>query len=216
MMHERLWRVCLIDSGGPDPGGGRFDADGSGPDPIGPDLSGHGSRIAALLACRAPPHDLFVGQVFDRVGRTTAVAVAAALHWALDREADLVHLSLGLTSDRPVLSAAVRRAVDVGCILVCSTPARGAAVYPAAYAGVIMATGDARCAPGEWSTLGSVRFGACARFDDARSGLGQGASIGAAHLTAAILACARPGASVLTVIDALRRGARYDRPERRQ
>ena len=104
-------------------------------------------------------------------GRASAAAVAAAVDWAVEHGASLVHLSLGLTADRAVLRAAVERAIRAGCVIVAASPARGPRVYPGAYPQVIRGTGDARCAPGELSCLQPGLFGACPRL--ACSGRGR-------------------------------------------
>jgi hypothetical protein len=222
------WRVGLIDSCGTWPGASRaaaFVAPGNHVEcrePV-PDPSGHGSRIAGLLM-RDRPIELLLGQVFTTGAATTGASVAAAVDWAVVGGANLIHLSLGLAADRPVLAAAVARATAVGCIVVASAPARGAPVFPAAYPGVVRATGDARCAPGEISCLSEGLFGACPRLDASaaqiragaaggRASLGGGASIGAAWVTWAILGGAPATAS--GVIAGLTAAARYRGPESR-
>jgi len=172
------------------------------------DPTGHGSRIAELLL-RGRSVELLLGQVFTTAGPTSGAAVAAAIDWAVERRAGLIHLSLGLAGDRAVLCTAVQRAIDAGCILVAAMPARGAPVYPAAYPGVIRATGDARCAPHELSALGRWFFGGCPRLEGARGG----ASIGAAWVAHAILQ--QPPLAAPAVVDALTARAKYLGPERR-
>lgn len=227
------WRVGLIDSCGSWPGavdaasfvsaGERVARRAAAPDP-----SGHGSRIAQLWAAGDAAFELLLGQVFLSREPSSGAAVAAAVDWAVASGAHLIHMSLGLDADRAVLAAAVARAVESGCIVVASMPARGAVVYPAAYPGVIRATGDARCAPGELSCLGPGFFGGCARF--AASGPGNfaaemggragsrasgGASVGAAWVTRNILS--RPGpATASAVVAALTASARYIGRERRE
>lgn len=237
------WRVALIDSCGIRPGASAAAAFVSGNARVAcrppvADPTGHGSRIAQLLAGGRPAFELLLGQVFLDSSPATSAAVAAALDWAVVREAHLIHLSLGLAADRTILRAAVERALHAGCILVASVPARGAAVYPASYPGVIQGTGDARCAPGELSALAERRFGGCPLFEagrgprsaesaapqagaaDGRGGAvgrgaaAAGASIGAAWVTRAILD--EPAtASTAEVVGALRAHARYLGPERR-
>jgi hypothetical protein len=163
------WRVGLIDSCGSWPGaidaaafvvdGERVERRATAADP-----SGHGTRIAQLFAAGDAAFELLLGQVFLDAGPASGAAVAAAVDWAIAGRADLIHMSLGLAADRAVLAASVARAVESGCIIVASTPARGTEVYPAAYPQVIRATGDARCAPGELSCLAPGFFGACPRF----------------------------------------------------
>ena len=208
------WRVALIDSCGDWPGAvgaAAFETSGEAvlERSVVVDPTGHGSRIASVLTGGPQALELLLGQVFTTKGPTTGAAVARAIDWAVDERARLVHLSLGLNADRAPLARAVDRAVGRGCVVVASVPARGSPVYPGCYPGVIRATGDARCAPGEWSALGEGVFGACPRVPDAhRRQEAGGASVGAAWLSRAILGF--PGRlSVERVIQALTAGATY-------
>lgn len=210
------WRVGLIDSGAAAAGvvrAARFAADGARADGAGPDPTGHGTRVAALLRGAAPDIELVLAQVFAAGGPTSAAAVAAAIDWCVAEGAQLVHLSLGLAADRAPLAEAVARAVGAGRLVVAATPARGPAVYPAAYPGVIRATGDARCAPDEISRLAAATFGGCVRT---ATGAGQGASVGAAAVSRALLAAIAPGSPYALALQALGARARYDGPERRR
>jgi hypothetical protein len=216
------WRVGLIDSCGRWPGarqaaafvsaGGQVECR----DPV-LDPSGHGSRVAGVVA-QDRAIELLLGQVFTTGAPTSGAAVAAAIDWAVAGSADVIHLSLGLAADRDVLAASVARAISTGCIIVAATPARGALPYPAAYPGVIRATGDARCAPGEISCLGPALFGACPRtgdpFIDYPALAGGGASIGAAWITRCIVG-APERMPVSVVIATLTAAASYIGPEHR-
>lgn len=177
-----------------------------------PDPSGHGSRIVQLWVAGDAAFELLLGQVFLAGGPTSPAAVAAAIDWAVAGGADLLHLSLGLSADRAGLAAAVQRAVASGCIIVASMPARGAVVYPAGYAGVIRATGDARCAPGELSLLGPWFFGGCPHMSGAATA--AGASVGAAWVARLILNGPKQ-ANAGAVVAALEARARYVGAERR-
>jgi subtilisin family serine protease len=229
------WRVALIDSCGSWPGAIEAAAFASEAAAVAgeatrvdrratlADPSGHGSRIAQLLTAGNTAIELLLGQVFLSAGPTSGAVVAAAIDWALARGANLIHMSLGLEADRAVLAAAVQRAIESGCIIVASMPARGALVYPAGYPGVIRATGDARCAPGELSCLTPWFFGGCPRFvasgsvnSPANSGAGTsaGASVGAAWVTRYILnGPVQPTAGALVAV--LTAGACYLGAERR-
>jgi hypothetical protein len=159
--------------------------------------------------------ELLLGQVFTTAGPTSGAAVAAAIDWAIARRADLIHLSLGLAGDRAVLAAAVGRAIDADCIIVAAAPARGALVYPAAYAGVIRATGDARCAPEELSCLAPGLFGAFPRVESVgQTSAAGGASAGAAWVTHAVIAGPARVAS-RDVVAALTARAKFVGPERK-
>jgi hypothetical protein len=123
-----------------------------------------------------------------------------------------------LGADRTVLRDAVSRAVEKGLLLVAALPARGQPVFPAAYPGVIAATGDARCAPGELSHLDLLLFGGCARLgvEDQSSRTG-GASIGAAWVSRRLMELTDPRRIVIqdavTALDAV---SGYRGRERRQ
>jgi hypothetical protein len=203
------WRVGLIDSCGIWPGAiaaAAFATAGRCVEQraVAADSSGHGSRVARLLLGGDVPLELLLAQVFVNSKPTTGAAVAAAIDWVRGRRANLIHLSLGLAADRSVLATAVASAIDAGCIVVASTPARGAPTYPAAYPGVIRATGDARCAPSELSWLGPSFFGGCPRIAECEQIEPRGgASIGAAWVSRAILS------------GTLAAGARHIGPERK-
>jgi hypothetical protein len=211
------WRVGLIDSGADfavPVAAARFAHDGRR-GPAGQDPTGHGSRIARLIAAGRPDVELVLAQVFGSGRPTSAAAVAAAVEWCLAERANLLHLSLGLAADRAALAAAIARAVGAGCLVVAATPARGAPVYPAAYAGVIRATGDARCGPDEISRLATATFGGCVRPGPDVAPGGRGASVGAAAVSRALLAWVAPGSNCAAAVQALAARARYDGPERR-
>ena len=225
-MRER-WRVAVLDSGLR--GGGRI------PEPLAscrfvddgrevlrsavvPDPRGHGTAVAEVIrgtGVTAHGCDLLIGQVLDHRGLTTAAALAAAIDWSVREGANLIHMSLGLREDRQILADAVAAALEAGCIIVASTPARGEGTYPACYEGVIRATGDARCQWNEISDLRSTQadFGGCPRYasdsaspDPVRLG---GASLGAAHVTRFLGAHIAPGLEAVAVRTQLRAASRY-------
>jgi hypothetical protein len=186
--------------------------------PVIPDPLGHGTAVAQVICGSVPTTrncDLFVGQVLDHRGVTTAAALAAAINWSVREGANLIHMSLGLREDRQILAEAVSAAIAAGCIIVASTPARGEGTYPARYDGVIRATGDARCQWDEISDLHSAQadFGGCPRYASAPASSDQarlgGASLGAAHVTRFLVANIAPRLEAIAVRTQLRAGARY-------
>jgi subtilisin family serine protease len=225
-MPEPVWRVAVIDSGvGPSDwppvrSSRRFiDKDAQIAEAeLAPDPTGHGTVVAAIIASAGVPIELCVAQVVDAEGRATPAAVAAALSWALAQRVQLIHLSLGLRHDRAVLAQAISRVFAAGAVIVASTPARGVRTYPAAYPGVIRATGDARCGREEISHLDTpwADFGACPVHGSSNGHAQRGASIGAAHLTRFILAHLPPTTEPAAAVSrSLERCARYRGPERR-
>lgn len=145
------------------------------------DALGHGSRVADILLHCTPQAELLAAQVFRERLTTTAAQVSAAIDWAVANGAQLVNLSLGLREPRTVLAEACARAQAAGVVLCAAAPARGQAVYPAAFPGVLRVSGDARCAPAELAAIGSAQadFGAHVRPLDGRLD-GAGASMACA------------------------------------
>ncbi|MBK4995431.1 peptidase S8 [Pseudomonas sp. S37] len=179
-----------------------------------PDQLGHGSAVLAALQREAGPVPVLVAQVFSAQANTSALQVAAALLWLVEAGATLVNLSLGLQQDRPVLHQTCAEALAAGVLLCASSPAQGGPVYPANYPGVIRVTGDARCAPGQWSWLGTRQadFGGYVGTGDK-----AGASLGCAALSGRIAALLRdqPELDRQQVHDWLRDHAAFTGPERR-
>ncbi len=200
---ESRWRVGIVDSGlnaqctVPVAAQRRFTDTGSGVDelePI-PDTFDHGTRVARVIHGALKPCELFMAQAIDASGVSTPAAIAAAIHWLLQQPVQLLHLSLGLRQDRAPLAQAIAAAVNGGALIVASAPARGAKPFPAAYAGVLAATGDARCVSGQISDLGAPHadFGGCVRCEFDAAADQRGASIGAAHVTRFIVSHLPPG-----------------------
>jgi hypothetical protein len=183
-----------------------------------PAAGGHGSAMAAIIAGLAGRVSLYDARVFPPRGPATPASLAAALDWLADRNVDLVNISLGLRDDRDVLRLACARALERGVLLVAAAPAQGAVVYPAAYSGVLRVTGDARCAPGEYTWLDSsqARIGACAGgLDHVPGNPGGGASCAVAHVTGELARLRAAGIAADALLDELRDKCVYFGPERR-
>ncbi|MGA4634090.1 subtilisin-like serine protease QhpE [Pseudomonas solani] len=180
-----------------------------------PDILGHGSLVLDTLGRHSGPVRLCMAQVFGERGQTSPLQIAAALHWLTEQDVALITMSLGLRNDRSVLREACVLAQSANVLLCASSPAQGEPVYPAGYPGVIRITGDARCAPGQWSWLNSPQadFGAPVSAANGAAG----ASMACAALSGIIAAHLRehPGASREAVLNWLQEGAAFTGPERR-
>ncbi|MDO5620014.1 MAG: S8 family serine peptidase [Paracoccus sp. (in: a-proteobacteria)] len=215
-------RVGVVDSGGPEQaiGEGRaFLADGS-TSPQTPDALGHGTAVAGIISRACPAAHIIHAQVFHDRPLTSAVRVAAALRWlaGLPDPPRLICLSLGLREDRAALRTAVQSILRPGLLLVAAHPAQGAPCFPAAYPGVIAATGDARCGWDQISALGPALFGAWCDSPEHRPGGIGGASLGAARLAghlAAMLAAGEMVDDVAAATGLLTRRASFHGAERR-
>lgn len=180
-----------------------------------PDALGHGQRVLDTLGRHSGPVRLCMAQVFGERWQTSPLQIAAALHWLTEQGVGLITMSLGLRNDRPVLREACVLAQSAGVLLCASSPAQGEPVYPASYPGVIRITGDARCAPGQWSWLNSAQadFGAHVSAANGAAGASMAcaalAGIIAAHLQE------RPGIGRDALLRWLHEGAAFTGPERR-
>ena len=199
----------------------RFVLDGDGAVTMRPhrgDASGHGTALARIIAATAPRACILSAEVFDAQVPAAPTVVAAGLAWLVERGAVIVNMSFGLLADRKVLRAACSEALQAGVVLVAAAPASGATVYPAAYAGVVRVTGDARCAAGELSLLddGRVDFGACpGPMGHIPHQTGAGSSLAAAHVTGQLADYLDGGGDTRSATSWLRGRCKYVGRERR-
>lgn len=144
-------RVVVIDSGvhaaHPHVGGvaGGMAIDGSGrvhEDIV--DRLGHGTAVTAAIREKAPGAEIFVVKVFDRALAATAQALVDAIDWAIDREAQLVNLSLGTANQvhEAALREAVARARAAGAWIVAAGEQEGVRWLPGSLEGVVSVTLD--------------------------------------------------------------------------
>ncbi|NMM38193.1 MAG: S8 family serine peptidase [Glaciimonas sp.] len=181
------------------------------------DSLGHGTAVASLVLARAPRCSLLSAQVFYAARLTAARVIAAAVDWCVAEGARVVNLSLGLRDDRSVLRDSCLAAVSRDVLLVASHPARGAAIYPAVYPGVLAVTGDIRCSERDCSSIAqNLLFGASPMPPDGFSG--GGASYAAARMAglAAAFFEIYPTATAADFRNHLQAIARFHGRERRQ
>jgi len=122
------------------------------------DRLGHGSEIARIILDLAPAASLVSAQAFTDCRTVDAGLVAESIHWCLEQGVRIINLSLGIRADRAALRDACELARASGVLLVAAFPARGDAVYPAAYPGVLAVSGDARCDARHWSVIEAGRL----------------------------------------------------------
>lgn len=179
----------------------------------------HGSAVTASWVPHARAIELFNAAIFDDSLRTNQAQLIEALEWLAERGVALIHMSLGLRQPNDALTGLCERLSSDGILLVASAPAQGEAVYPANFSGVISASGDARCQPGELSLLSAQwcdagpQWGGCVFSTEHPL---RGASIGAGAVSGALLAELVGGLSAEQAIAALDKNARYRGREQRQ
>jgi hypothetical protein len=176
----------------------------------------HGNGAARVITMECPDIVLYVARVFGISLVCRPEQVAQAMRWLADEQVGLINMSFGLRHDRSVLRECCRQLADRGICLVAAAPAQGEGVYPSLYPGVVRATGDARCAPGEIAWLHSEQAdygGYPGRPDHSFAG----ASAGCASVTGAIarLANQYPDLDVEELLQTLAKRADYRGREQR-
>lgn len=184
----------------------------------------HGSAVCARWAELGENIELYNAVLFDDSLRCQQAHLVAALNWLLECQVATIHMSLGVRQPSAELTAVCAQLAARGTLLVASAPAQGAPVYPAQFDGVISATGDARCQPGQLSQLVPVnhrgenrgpQFGGCVYSDQHSL---RGASIGAGAVTAQLLKlqiAAEQPLNHTTALSMLAAGAHYRGREQR-
>lgn len=145
------------------------------------DDNGHGAAVLAVIAEHSPESRFIVAKVLDHRGRSSVAQLVRALYWLLEQDVRLINLSVGIAQSNPHLQEACEAAEDQGVLLFASSPAMGAAVYPASYSQVFSVTGDGRCLANQWSWLQAenAEFAAHVRGPVSHAG----ASMACAHLS---------------------------------
>lgn len=118
-------------------------------DALAQDEHGHGCGVAGIVGAARQNHtgiagllngaDLMALRVADGAGRGYASAVAAALVYAADHDADVINISLGTSADTHILRRAVAYAAHIP--IIAATSLDDTPYFPAAYPDV-MAVGS--------------------------------------------------------------------------
>jgi len=148
------------------------------------DKLGHGSVVTTIISNQLSA-EIVSARVFNDKLVCTPSQIADAIQWLISMDVNIINMSFGLRNDRSLLRDTCENALNKNIILVAAAPSQGDPVFPSSYNGVIRATGDARCNPGEISWLNSEQadFGGYS----GKPHLGPaGASIGCASVTASI------------------------------
>jgi subtilisin family serine protease len=132
------------------------------------DDNGHGTAVAGVIAARAGNGIGAAGycrnctilpvKVLDSSGHGPSTTIAAGIDWAVDHGANVLNLSLTLTSRDGAVSAAVARALAAGVIVVAAAGNTGGTgvAYPAAEPGVVSVEADDQSGVlYPWSTSGA-------------------------------------------------------------
>lgn len=114
------------------------------------DDNGHGTHVAGTIAAVnnnvgvvgvAPEATIYGVKVLDRKGGGWISDIAAGIQWSIDKNVDVINMSLGTTADLSVLRDAVEKADIAGIVVVAAAGNDGdegnEKLYPGAYESVI-------------------------------------------------------------------------------
>lgn len=103
------------------------------------EMTGHGTHVTGIIVQIAPQATIIPIKALDSDGVGQAFYLARALSYAVDREAELINLSLGSTANARVVREAVSEAMQAGAFVVAAAGNNGGPdpiEYPGAQAGV--------------------------------------------------------------------------------
>ena len=122
----------------------------------------HGDVIGEIISSNENIK-LYDIQVFDENLRTTPSHIVGALTYLLDKEVDVISMSLGLKTNYKEIEDLCKYFSSKGITIISSFPRSGAEfVFPASYDDVISVTSDGRCEENSISCIDSSKslFGA--------------------------------------------------------
>ncbi len=98
------------------------------------DRLGHGTAVTAAIQERAPEAVCLPIRVFRDSLKTSAAALVTAIRWAIEREVDIVNLSLGSpnVAHREVFARVAAEALEAGILIIAAYEANDAPCYPGA------------------------------------------------------------------------------------
>lgn len=169
----------------------RFDNNGSiSRAPIEPDTLGHGTALSRIINQYCPDAYFVLAQIINPQGISSLPQLNASIPW-LSEQAQVINFSLGLSKRDLQLEYLCQQARESGRILIASSPAIGAAVYPANFDTVYAVTGNINCPPEYFSnsrtqkhSSAQANLSACCfqSEEDQEKGIG-GSSYAAAHFS---------------------------------
>src|SRR5262249_55776790 len=111
------------------------------------DYNGHGTAVAGAIREKAPESLLYGLKVFDQSLRTKAETIIRAIEWAVEREMQVLNLSLGTTNQahRERFEQIIKKAVEHNIIVISAHEMSGQAALPGCLPEVIAVGLDWDC-----------------------------------------------------------------------
>lgn len=106
------------------------------------DGSGHGTAVAGIIAAMdndlgitgvVPGVAVYSARVLDDQNRASLSKVIAAIEWAMEKDVNIINLSLGCMQDSEALHNVLKKAKQQGILVIAAAGNGGEVMYPAAY-----------------------------------------------------------------------------------
>jgi len=110
------------------------------------DMDGHGTHVAGIIAAQkngqgvvgiAPKAKLLIGKVLGDKGVGSFEALAKGIHWAIEKNADIISLSLQNAGENEAVHEAIKEAKNKGIFVICAAGNKGPHIdtvkFPALY-----------------------------------------------------------------------------------
>lgn len=103
------------------------------------DYIGHGTAVAGAIREKAPGALLYAVKVFDRALTTNIEAIIRAIDWCIEKEIDVINLSLGTVNieHREKFETTVARVAEKGTVIVAARDMSGQPSLPGCLRSVI-------------------------------------------------------------------------------
>lgn len=103
------------------------------------DATGHGTAVASIINKIYPDAEVYSARVLDLSNKTNLERIIRALYWCMDKQVDVINISIGASQYSKLLEEVIQEAVSRGIVVVASAGngAEQGVEYPAAYDTVI-------------------------------------------------------------------------------
>lgn len=105
------------------------------------DHNGHSTHVCGTICANgkikgvAPEVELYTAKVLDDTGGGDDLSITEGIYWAIQKDVDVINMSLGGRNPQPKLQKAIQFAVQTGIIVVCAAGNAGQSwmAYPAKF-----------------------------------------------------------------------------------
>ena len=165
------------------------------------DRNGHSTHVCGTICANgkimgvAPDVELYTAKVLDDTGGGDDITITEGIYWAIQKDVDVINLSLGGKQPQTKVHNAIKFAVDNGIIVVCAAGNSGEAwmAYPAKYPETIAVVAIDKdkqwpefSSVGEEVELAALGVDVLSTYLNGQYAILRGTSMAAPHITGAI------------------------------